>query len=85
MSAKEMFEELGYEQKLEYYRGEVMRIKYVVDGNYHTQFMFDMNNKMFYSYFKTNDGSEMPAWVEIKHLKAINKQIEELGWLGDNE
>ena len=22
----------------------------------------------------------MPAWVEMKHLKAINKQVEELEW-----
>ena len=73
-------EKNGYEQELEYYNGKVIRIKYVVVGNYHTQFIFDMNNKMFYSYFERDDEEEMPAWVEMKHLKAINKQVEELEW-----
>ena len=85
MTAKEIFEELGYKQELEYYNGKVTRIKYVVVGNYHTQFMFDMNNKMFYSYFERDDKEEMPAWVEMKHLKAINKQVEELRWNNINE
>lgn len=80
MEAKEMFEELGYEQKIEYYRGKEKEIKYVVEEKYHSQFVFDMNNKMFNAYFETSEGEEMPAWIEMKMLKAINKQIEELGW-----
>ena len=84
MTAKEMFEELGYKQKIEYFRGERKRILYVTEHKYNTQFMFDVNNKMFNAYFKTDDGEEMPAWIEIKHLKAINKQIEELGWNNEN-
>ena len=76
MSAKEMFEKLGYEQKI-----GVDFILYVLDSEetkdlqYYIEFetdvktiIIDTNRKGF-----IND-------ITIKELQAINKQVEELGW-----
>ncbi len=72
MSAKEMFEKLGYElihnvlYEMEYY-----------NSRYDTYIWF----------YKTRKSIEMSNEFNLEELQAINKQVEELGWLGsdDNE
>ena len=77
MSAKEMFENLGLEYKECKYHGEVVSISYVNKYNYSTKIRFDLENKRYIAYF----GNDTAGNVDIDLHKAINKQIEELGWL----
>lgn len=72
MTAKEMFEKLGYEyqynpilKSLEFIRGAELIVFYTDDKSFYKQYGYE-----------TGD-------ITLGELKAINKQIEELGW--DNE
>ena len=76
MTAKEMFEKLGYKQKIQndviYYFKEVNIPKqYGSSIFYHINFILK-DKEIFIS-----------RNLLLEELKAINKQIEELGW--DNE
>ena len=69
MSAKEMFEELGYELETE--------------NNWGLQYYNEEeDNEYFFN--KEHKWVEVPKGaydvIDLKVLKAINKQIEELGW-----
>ena len=70
MSAKEMFEELGYKER--------PKNEYYTDA----ELIYDTQKRFYYSiYFdkdKTIDVSNQMITLDL--LKAINKQIEELGW-----
>lgn len=71
MSAKEMFEELGYE----------IDSTYEIEGHLYyckdyTKIDFDLKREDFYKYHC----SSLRSPINMKELKAINKQIEELGW-----
>ena len=71
MSAEEMFEELGYE-----YFNNGLRISY---NNFEKEcklieFQLD-KKKMILA-----DDSEEIVELSIQEIKAINKQVEELGW-----
>ena len=73
-SAKEMFGELGYKQKIQdnviYYFKEInVPKKYEHIYFYHIN--FHLNDKELY----TNH------CIQYKELQAINKQVEELGWI----
>lgn len=65
MSAKEMFEKLGYKQEkgdwIEYFKNE--------------DAIIFMDDKTFYKRHYYDPGD-----INIEELKAINKQVEELGW-----
>ena len=82
MSAKEMFEKLGYEFEITEYEG------FKPDYNY-----VDKNDNVIYFDLEDKELSFMPANKQmiirqpLKFIQAINKQVEELGWLGsdDNE
>lgn len=76
MTAKEMFEELGYEYNECYFEQELDEITYSKDGEYTPQIMFSLNHKVVKVYRQENKSSSF----DMKLLKAINKQIEELGW-----
>lgn len=75
-SAKEMFEKLGYEQKI-----GIDFILYVLDSEetkdlqYYIEFQTDVKTIIIDTNRKDfiND-------ITIKEFQAINKQIEELGW-----
>jgi hypothetical protein len=75
MSAKEMFEKLGYKKRNEsnYYTSAVL----IYDKEFYRSIYFDND--------KTIDASGEILTMNL--LQAINKQVEELGWLGsdDNE
>ena len=76
-SAKEMFEKLGYlEVKDKYIDG----ITYVslMKNTYKEISMFKDDNKILIPI-------ENIEILEYEELKAINKQIEELGWLGSDK
>ena len=81
MSAKEMFEKLGYEQRFDcmglyYYKFSPATDSKNLSGR-------DWENKIrFYDRYVYSD-----KYISIQLLQAINKQVEELGWLGsdDNE
>ena len=73
-NAKEMFEELGYKQKIQnnviYYFKEVsIPKKYGHTLFYHINFI--LNDKELYT----------SKNLDYKELQAINKQVEELGWI----
>ena len=73
MSAKEMFEELGYEYK----PSHITRYRYEKITDEHIyNFIFNEKMKVF---SKTCDYGK--THIEAIELKAINKQIEEIGWL----
>lgn len=73
MSAKEMFEELGYKQKIQndviYYFKEInIPKRYGSTIFYHINFILK-DKEIFIS-----------KNLSLEELKAINKQVEELGW-----
>lgn len=71
MSAKEMFEKLGYE-----HFNNSLRISY---NNFEKEcklIEFQLNKKKMI----LADDSEEIVELSIQEIKAINKQIEELGW-----
>lgn len=65
MSAKEMFEELGYKRKESNHQIEYTK-------NFERYFIFNRLSK------KITIGAYD---ISLKELKAINQQCEELGWL----
>lgn len=74
LTADEMFEKLGYKKQdgddcwLEYYKNSYERTKIIE---------FELNEH--YIFVQTNEGDSMPT--SLKELKAINKKVEELGWI----
>lgn len=83
MSAKEMFEKLGYKQE----KDDKIHITYY-NGNFENiqkcdkQITFDLESKSFiaYSPYELNDYEDCSIFINMKELQAINKQVEELGW-----
>ena len=80
MSAKEMFEELGYEYIECYFKQTLDDIYYQKEGKYTPQIQFSLNHKIIKVYREGNKSSSF----DIKLLQAINKQVEEL-WGDNNE
>ena len=75
MTAKEMFEELGYELK-----NNDKNEWYYQKGNeyFDTKVIyFDEEDKTL----KCHDGGCGNVPIDVEELKAIQKQVEELGWL----
>ena len=76
MKAKEMFEKLGYE-KFNYSNG----IRYT---NGETEQNIEFENDGFINIYNTCYNKEQDIEVLIvEELQAINKQVEELGWLDE--
>lgn len=75
MTAKEMFEKLGYK----YYEDDIYFLKY-----YKTYKLSHDKEIKFHKADKTftvkDDNGINYRWINLKELQAINKQIEELGW-----
>ena len=78
-SAKEMFEELGYIQENWCFDNEnkIDEIVYLRAKRFSSNVTFLLDNKCFKIHRKNESKA---GWCDIKLLKAINKQIEELGW-----
>ena len=77
MSAKEMFKKLGYKRKRKGYDRNYMA--YCKD-NLEIKIIFDLEEKTFLKKYRYGSMS-----IKLDELKAINKQIEELGWLDKEE
>lgn len=80
MSAKEMFEELGYDLMLDckyyiYYQKPLKENPEYEKDYLHIS--FEKDDKAF---IKTYGDDNSPEIIGMQELKAINKQIEELGW-----
>lgn len=88
MSAKEMFEELGYVKKDRYnlFTDELMDWNYVYvkyDGNKFKEIHINSSTKLIFisDQFESQLVNQHNTPVlSFEELKAINKQIEELGW-----
>ncbi len=83
MSAKEMFEELDFTL----IKNNEMILEY--ENPYNETIYFDKNEKYYSSYCRNNEHdfdvyADEAIIINMKLHKAINKQIEELGWLNDN-
>lgn len=80
MSAKEMFEELGYKQ-IEYSNSYIVYNKFLKqEERYIIEFH---NNDTTFSKYKNRCGNIRDLFINLQEFKAIQKQIEELGWESD--
>lgn len=92
MSAKEMFEELGYKQQINYdENGKIKNITYSKNktkdfSKIRVEYIFS-RTKSFVArrYYVKGKDTRIYTGISIpfEHYKAINKQIKELNW--DNE
>lgn len=73
-TADEMFEELGYEKINK--KHDFENIKYYKD-DYNIMY-FDEKDKSFY---KSGEYDSMCDDITMQELQAINKKVEELGWI----
>lgn len=83
MTAKEMFEKLGLAEKIEKDGTIIYRTKALCPPMYYEIF-FDIRYKViqFYTYNPKNElCKENFISLPIPYLQAINKKLEELGWL----
>ena len=74
MTAKEMFEELGYKR-----RAEKEKIIYLIETKgsfYYQEIIFNLVQKVI-----VIDGNFLEVAIENNLLKAIDKQAKELGWI----
>lgn len=75
MNAKEMFKKLGYKKRafgncIYYEKGSIMR--HIIQ--------FNLKDKIFYSYTECGMANSIKI-LTANELKAVNKQVEELGWI----
>ena len=79
MSAKEMFEKLGYEQENWCFEDEntIDEIIYTRKDRFASNVTFRISNKCVKVHRKKE---RISAWCDMRLLQAINKQVEELGW-----
>lgn len=82
MTAKEMFEELGYEikEKTSRYSRYLRYLKKDSEYGSGAYIEFDLVNKKIRLYTKTPNYNNNPRYADFNEFQAINKQIEELGW-----
>ena len=79
MTAKEMFEELGYK---EIYKQNTITYRNFTSGCYPYYICFKLNKKTVYK-SKVTCGKEVASSIKMNELKAINQPVKELNW--DNE
>lgn len=73
MSAKKMFERLGYKQV----NDDVNYLIYDLDGIFKLKFYKPQQ------YIEIEVIEDAYNTLDVEELQAINKQVEELGWLND--
>ena len=84
MSAKEMFEELGYFYKN--YGNEIIIFEIWENGFHelkHNEILRFSKNAKERLYLKPHNVLKIECDIPVNLLKAINKQIEELGWFNE--
>lgn len=75
MSARKMFEELGY-----IYQEEEYAIIYKNKGTVRYEISFSLENECIELEPTINGESHYFTRIDMKLLEAINKQVAELGW-----
>ena len=82
MSAKEMFEEYNLKQKICRFQGKIISISYISEKYYKPQVSFNLKQKTYRVFYKdcSSGYNENASVIDMILHKAINKQIEELGW-----
>ena len=86
MTAKEMFEKLGYKQEDDSFnKGIHYHLVQIVSGDEcHYGITFNKETKSYHTYaygwFKNGVNFDSNLSINNKLHQAINKQIEELGW-----
>ena len=73
MSAKKMFEKLGYKQV----NNDINYLIYDLDG------IFELKFYKPQQYIEIKVIEDAYSTLDVEELQAINKQVEELGWLDD--
>ena len=81
MKAKEMFEELGYElyEETDIYMSFRKYPDTIADYGTYQEIFFNTQS-MFFVIAEYRKGKLEEKFMTTKELKAINKQVEELGW-----
>ncbi|HIQ90720.1 MAG TPA: hypothetical protein IAB27_03730 [Candidatus Coprosoma intestinipullorum] len=74
MSAKEMFEKLGYKQEI-----HIAYILYIKNEDDYSQ----DEQRIFFHHDTETINKPFTGGINAKELQAINKQVEELGWLDE--
>lgn len=77
IKAKVMFKRSGYEKE-NTHSERFIAYKNPIISSY---IQFDLKNKTYISYRIGFEGKMQPRIISIKEMLAIQKQIEELGWL----
>ena len=82
MTAREMFEELGYSLKVEHNDF----IEYSKEDCGHIDFYFLIETKRFYSRYCFSPSFQSTAHsITLDEFEAVQKQMEELGWIAKEE
>lgn len=90
MTAKEMFEKLGYKRYEEdNFQNQLEIVDYKKEDRQWREeggicISFDENKKVSFSFYGYSSQTHLPLYLSEDELQAINKQIEELGWNDEN-
>lgn len=81
-TAKDMFEKLGYSLKVD--NNDLM--EYSKEDCGHIAFDFDIETKRFYSRYSFSSSIQStPHSITLDEFEAVQKQMEELGWLEEEK
>lgn len=83
MKAKEMFEKLGYEIDEKNDKEILYKMKWEISTSYWVSFDLTLKSVMCLVTSDSPFEPSQPCRVELDLLQAINKQVEELGWLDE--
>lgn len=82
MTARQMFENLGYSLKVD----NNNLIEYSKEDFGHIAFCFDIETKRFYSWYSFSSSIQStPHSITLDEFEAVQKQMEELGWIEEEE
>ena len=79
MTAREMFEELGFEQTLN--DSDFIFYEKIEAESCHTRFMFALESRSFEAIFYVDGYGGGGYFIELDEFKVILKQMKELGWI----
>ena len=79
MSAEQMFYELGFVNNITSY-GCVRYKTNIDEDGFYLEISFNIKKRKF-RLSKQGSGIARPFYADVDHLKAIQKQYEEFGWL----
>jgi len=87
MTAKEMFEKLGYDFTTEAIEGYAIGLEHFLfvkeNCNIVEVIGFNLKMKIFWKEERVHDGNISESSITIEEFEAITKQIKEFRWLDD--